>query len=83
MSEISFEEEKTIVSPSALEHTPPRLVQLILRTGIVADERQAEYVLLTLVFSLLAVAGAIYFFTGGNHAPVATPRSPNWPKPIH
>ncbi len=52
--------------------TTPYMVRLVLATGIVSDQRKAEYVLLGMAIFLIACAFALPLLVGNSYTPTQT-----------
>jgi len=72
---VVFQEDNEFARPeSSAAAEPPRLIRVVLSTGIVSTEKDAQYVLLgTAALLLLIAAGVLFAGFGGRHAP--TPQS--------
>lgn len=57
MTDVQFSEEQEYARPEAASATP-LFVRLVLRTGLVQNERQAEYVL---IGALVLIVGLTFF----------------------
>lgn len=84
MSEISFEEDQQITSRQAMPmNAQSYSARVLLSTGIVSTEKEANYLLLGIAVILLLAAG-LFFSVGtspGTGVAPLTPQSPNWPHP--
>lgn len=65
MADVQFEEEQQYQQTGQVEQKS-FLVRLVLSTGVVSSDRQAEYVLLGVAAIAIITAFAIPLFFGGN-----------------
>ncbi len=71
MADVQFEEEQQYRQGYQAEHKP-LLIRLVLATGIVSTDKQAEYVLLGVAAALLLIA-IFVAFSGGQSTPSENP----------
>ena len=69
MADVQFEEESQYQRPAESEKKS-FFIRLVLATGIVSTDRQAEYVLLGVAALALVLAFMIPSFIGGSQKPV-------------
>jgi len=69
MADIQFEEESQFRRPEEANQKP-FFIRLVLSTGIVSDEKQAQYVLLGIAVLVIILAFMIPSFIGGSQKPV-------------
>ena len=77
MADVQFEENNFEGRFSPVSSQPPVLVRFILKTGLVKDEKQANYVLIGI--AVVAVISAIFILRSsfGGSAPAESPVQPN------
>lgn len=74
---VEFQEDKEFARPSATANEPSRFIRLVLSTGIVSTEKDAEYVLLGLAGAAVFIAILIFIYSLPNSKPAPAPPPPS------
>lgn len=78
MTDLQFDTEQEYTSQYTVP-TQPLFVRWVLATGIVKDEKQAQYVLIGV--AIVAILLAVWLYPS-RHAPVSPPNAPTAQNPL-